>query len=234
MIALALETSAAVGSVALAIDGRSASVDLAERRQTRSLAVEIDGLLVAASRTPRDIDLIAVGLGPGGYTGLRLGVVTARTLAVVLELPILGVPSTAVLAAHPDIPPGRVLVVMDARKGYLYGACYHKAADGMLSEELAPFCRPIDRVAAATAGELVCVGDGAGLLAARLGGSLITLPIDRPRALELLLLAEQRFQRGERDDERTLLPLYLRPAEAELRWRERQADPGGGPGAENS
>ncbi len=231
MITLAIETSATPGSVALEAgpDGADVDVRILDRAggHARALAPAIAALLEARGLAPTRIDRIVVGLGPGGYTGLRLALATAKTLAAVLERPIVGVPSTQVLAAHPVVPVGRVLTVLDAKKGDVYGARYEKVDGGAPRELEAPFVRPAEEVAAVLdPGTFVC-GDGFAALAAHrdpppAGDAGIV-----PRAQELLAIGTARLERGERDEEKSLLPLYLRPSEAELRWERRRREAGG-------
>ena len=234
MIALGIETSARVGSVALLVDGRVESRELAAKRQARSLAHAIDELLSAERLTPRDLGLVAVSIGPGGYTGLRLGLATAKTLVRVLDKPLIGVPSTEVQAASDGLPLGVVLAVLDARKGFLYGARYERRHEAARPVELdPPFCRPIVRVTSMWNPETYVIGDGLPLLRAALPDVRGDAEA-KPTAADLLRVACERHAAGESHDESTVLPLYLRPSEAELRWRERNASAGDEPGKEGS
>ncbi len=224
MIALGLEASARVGSVALyrgeeGRRGQTVEVELGEERgHARALAPAIQDLLAHHGVGPRDLDLIVVGLGPGGYTGVRLALATAKTLSACLEKPLLGVPSTAVLAAHPRVPPGAVLAAVDARHGLVYGGLYHKDEHGLPSEVEAPFLRPAAELLAALAPATFVAGDGCAVLQRAAGRAVPGDATLMPRAGDLLALGLARRARGERDEERTLLPLYLRPSEAEIRY----------------
>lgn len=225
MHVLALETSHPVGSVVLRrADGAIARATLSERGgQARALTPAIGRLLGELGLTPRDLGLVVVGLGPGGYTGLRLGLATAKTLAVVLRIPILGVTSTAVLAASPGVPAGTVLASVEATQDFVYGQSFDKRPDGTLVAGGDPFIEPAEVAAGRVAPGTAVVGSGARLLAAR---GVVVAPGSEelmPRADELLTLGLSRHARGEVDDERALLPLYLRPSEAERLWERRQA-----------
>ncbi|MFZ2014244.1 MAG: tRNA (adenosine(37)-N6)-threonylcarbamoyltransferase complex dimerization subunit type 1 TsaB [Nocardioides sp.] len=127
---LALDTATPFVTVALH-DGEDV---VAERRSEQrmkhgeQLAPLIEAVLADAGVVRQDLTAIAVGTGPGPFTGLRVGLVTARTLAFVLEIPVYGVCSLDVLAveaAHGDDPVGRDFVVAtDARRKEVYLASY--------------------------------------------------------------------------------------------------------------
>lgn len=235
MITLAIETSATPGSVALAVgDGADATIDVRRLDRAgghaRGLAPAIAALLEARGLAAARIDLVIVGLGPGGYTGIRLALATAKTLAVVLERPILGVASTTVLAAHPAVPRGPVLTVLDAKKGDVYGARYQKTEELLPREAEAPFVRAAEEVARSVTPETFVCGDGFAVVAAARDDAPLGDASLVPRAEDLLSVGLERFRRGERDEEKSLLPLYLRPSEAELRWERRQREAEGNDG----
>ena len=113
MLTLAFDTATDVATAALVRDGAV----LGERRSraVRILA-DIEDLLAAAGASSSDVDRLVVGTGPGSYTGLRMGLVTARTLALALEVPVAGVSTLAALAAgSPAASP-----VLDARRGEVF------------------------------------------------------------------------------------------------------------------
>jgi tRNA threonylcarbamoyl adenosine modification protein YeaZ len=93
-------------------------------RHGELLAPGIQRVLEAAGATPRDLTRIAVGVGPGPFTGLRVGIVTARTMAAVLEIPVVGVCTLDVVAAAVTDQPGGFRVATDARRKEVYWATY--------------------------------------------------------------------------------------------------------------
>lgn len=127
MLLLALDTSTPSVGVAVCRDGvvlaRRCVVDA--RRHGELLAVGIRDVLSSAQLTPRQLEGVAVGVGPGPYTGLRIGLVTARSLGNALGIPVHGVCSLDALAlAMEDELPGEYLVATDARRKEVYWARY--------------------------------------------------------------------------------------------------------------
>jgi tRNA threonylcarbamoyladenosine biosynthesis protein TsaB len=125
VLLLALDTATPSVGVALCRDGvelaRHAVVDA--RRHNETLAVGVADVLARAGVTPRQLDGIAVGVGPGPYTGLRVGLMTARALGHALGIGVHGVCSLDVLAAQAGLA-GEFLVATDARRKEVYWARY--------------------------------------------------------------------------------------------------------------
>lgn len=201
MIVLGLDTSTSATAAALRLDdGRTAQMRDDPARgahpghATRLLELARE-LLVAADVGWREIDRIAVGVGPGTFTGLRVGVATARGLAQSLSAELVGVSSLRALAAPALVPespaaegsaPATVLAVIDARRGEVFAAAYESGEDGprelTLPRALAPE-RLADVVAEAEDGlgarrPWLAVGDGAVRFRAQLEPARIAVPQD--------------------------------------------------------
>jgi tRNA threonylcarbamoyl adenosine modification protein YeaZ len=169
---LAFDTSSAAVTVALAdpvsgvVVASSSTVDAL--RHGELLAPAIADALASAGCTPRDLTKIAVGVGPGPFTGLRVGLVTARTMADVLGIEVAGVCSLDILARQSSLTLP-VAVATDARRKEIYWALYDgPAADGSRRRLEGPAVdRPAD-VAHVLAG-LPVIGRGAALYAEVLG-----------------------------------------------------------------
>jgi tRNA threonylcarbamoyladenosine biosynthesis protein TsaB len=141
MLMLAFDTATEVATSALVDDGEV----LAERSsRARTLLEDVDALLRQGGANARDLDALAVGIGPGSFTGVRIGLATARGLALALELPGAGVSTLAALGAG---APGAIPVV-DARRREVFAL-----VDGEPSV-LAPADLTFEP-------GTVCVGDGA-------------------------------------------------------------------------
>lgn len=127
---LALDTSAAISVAVLLGDGRVVERNLLEfRLHAEQLSVVIAAALAGAGVTPTDLTGIAVGTGPGPFTGLRIGLAAARTLAFVLDVPLYGVCSLDALAAQAIqqlelAPDTELIVATDARRREVYWAQY--------------------------------------------------------------------------------------------------------------
>ncbi len=207
---LALDTSTLTEGVAAFEDGRV----VAERRArvaTHSdvLLTMVDEVLRDASWTPKSYDAVACGSGPGSFTGLRIGLATAKGLCFATGKPLLCVPSLEALAAR--APDGKICATLDAHKQEVYAAIY-QVANGhptlIEGEWVLPPNELIPRVAGMT-----LVGDGV-LRYPQLGP-----PLDddgSPRPGDVARLAAVRLQNGESDDLSTSGPRYVRASEAEI------------------
>jgi tRNA threonylcarbamoyladenosine biosynthesis protein TsaB len=220
VILLGIETATARLSAALVgPDGIMASfVAPEERRHTEQLAPAVEDLCRSAGIRPGDLGAVAVDVGPGLFTGLRVGIATAAALASALGIPAVGVTSTDVLA-EPHHRRGRsVVAVVDVRRGELAWARYGPAGG---TPEIGPALITADELMARLAGtgEVVVVGDGV----AGGGDALAALPgihveaAGDPDAAVLAVLARRRLVSGEAviGD---LTPCYLRQADVRIGW----------------
>ncbi len=227
---LALETATPLGGVALVDEwGVLAEATLrAPMRHLEWLLPAVDEMLRGLGLGPAAVEALAVSRGPGGFTGLRIGIATAAAWARTRHVSVLGVGTLEALASVPG-GAGLVLPVLDAHRGEVAGALYRADRDGALTCLVAPLVAPpavlAHEVTAAVGsgkrGEprrVLLVGDGvvrygAALREALGGGATIGGPHLHPRAAAVGLLALPRLLRGERDDPRSLLPIYgRRPA----------------------
>jgi tRNA threonylcarbamoyladenosine biosynthesis protein TsaB len=127
---LILETSGRVGLVGLAHDGgmRSAALD-DSRRHARDLALTIEQLLRDASLQPRDLTGVMVSLGPGSYTGLRVGLASAKALAYATGGKLIAVETFAAIAAQSPPEADQVWVIADALQGQVYHQRFERSGD---------------------------------------------------------------------------------------------------------
>lgn len=221
MIRLAIETSTMTQSVALSVDGTVVATRMVHRRAGHSttLLQSVEGVLADAEVAASDLHDILCGLGPGSFTGVRVGLALARGLGAGLNIPVGGLRST--LAFVGMVPPGtRVAVALDARKGEVYCAVYDSAPSWrcLVSEKTAdPEAFFLEAAALALEGPLVLVGDGMRAFpdAARiLPANVPILDALRVPLAEGLLIAAapERIQYA---GVHPLEPCYIRPSDAE-------------------
>lgn len=222
MIEVALETSFREASVAVRVDGQLAEASLdPEGAHASELLPRLDELLRAHGAEPRRIDAVFVGVGPGSYTGLRVGIATALGLARGAEAKLRGEPSAEVLLAR-ELEPGQTgSYLLDARQDQLYFARYANE-DGVLRELDAPrVLSPAEARAAlrSDGGPIYC--DAGAPLAAGLDGSLAARVRQGffPRASALLELASKRLESLGPHAPQDVAPLYLREFQAKERRR---------------
>jgi tRNA threonylcarbamoyladenosine biosynthesis protein TsaB len=224
---LGLDTATAVASVGICCNGRV----LAERRsagtngRAADLPVLVAETLADAGLDVSDIDAVAISIGPGSFTGLRVGLGFAKGLAYARRLGLVGVSTLRALAsAH--LEDGAALVCLDARRGESYVGLYVRTAGGEIAERLGPCAMTLEaagRLAEEVSdeGRTIVLGDGAfrrieAFRAASLRGArLLSLQEAPPRGGVVARLGEERLIRGETEAIETLVPLYVRPAAAE-------------------
>ncbi len=227
---LAADTSTSCGSVAL-IDFNESThqgVLLAEYLITRTethnrrLLPEIDRILKSTGLTLDDIDAFAVGTGPGSFTGLRIGVTTFKTLAWSLEKPLKGVPSLMALARQFTYFQGFICPMIDARKGEVYWAIFESQGNGGISLVHPYSVDTPDIVARSISGVTIFCGDG-WLLYREFFREHLAGKIFEPgpefhvvRASVIASIAAEDFSKGDRDSPVTMVPVYVRPSEAEI------------------
>ena len=213
-IGLALETSGETGTVALDDQDPPRVVRFTEgMAHGKLLLPSVEDLLKQAGlRRP---DYVAVGIGPGSYTGLRIGVTVARTLAWTWECPLLGIGSLTALALEAGWQARPVVTLVDARQGEVYAAAY-RWQGGLPRVIHGPVIGVPDELRPDLPAEAAWVGDGC-----RAFGVKPLVEATQATASGILRLARERFLRGERDRIPTVLPMYLRPSEAERRLEAR-------------
>ncbi len=221
-LALAIDTSGAVEALTV-VQGDLVLADQRVRRPRRrgtALGVAIAALLDSVGRSPSDLTAITVGLGPGAFTGLRVGIATAHGLARALDIPLFGFDSTLGLACAPLGHTGETVVVLDARRDEVYSAFYTPG------ESLPVVTVPTMLHSPAELGTLLSsrapallLGDGARLYSDVL---LAEAPQHRvaglhPSGPALAAVARDtihRFEAGERPPIASIQPVYLRDHDA--------------------
>lgn len=204
MTFLAMDTSGAVCVLALAEDdGAVRAVSLFESRRTLSVRLlgEVDGLLTRNRLALEDMTAFAAGLGPGSFTGVRVGVTTAKTLAQVTDRPLVGVGTLDAYAQSLARLEGAVMPVLPSRRGEVYAALY-RGGEGIEAPFAAPLAEAEARLEAS--GVLLC-GDTAAL--PDWHGPALHQGWTPPEGLAQI--AARRLRNGDADDFLSLVPLYV-------------------------
>lgn len=231
MLVLGFDTTGPFLSVGLT-DGKSPLAEisaLGARIHSVRLLPVIKDVLAAAGFTCNDLTGVAVAGGPGSFTGLRIGMTAAKTLAQVLGLPVVGISSLDILAYPLTRNGGTVLVLLPARRGEVYAALYEGPAEIPVGTPRNIDLAQLPEVlSAATAGPVLCAGEAvvpyANELREILGERLRLAPpaINCPRGTVVAQLGAARLARGEGEDPLRLQPSYLRLSAAELVWQARR------------
>lgn len=130
---LAIETATESCSAAVLEDGRLfARSELAPRRHAELLLPMCEELLAEAGLKRRNLDAIAVGCGPGAFTGVRLAISVAQGIALALDIPVVAISSLAALAMQAPDNGAAILAVIDARMGEIYAGAFRRTADGLV------------------------------------------------------------------------------------------------------
>jgi tRNA threonylcarbamoyladenosine biosynthesis protein TsaB len=220
---LILETSSQAAQVALAEGGRlldARRLDEA-RRHARDLAPAVRDLLAAQGWRPRELDAVLVSRGPGSYTGLRVGLMSAKALAYATGCALLALDTFAAIALQAPAQALTLDVVADAQQDKVYVQRFARTAGGeAFAASAALAIRPVAEWLPSLPQEGWVTGPGLRKHAARLPERIDVVPARDwdPKAEALLALGLGRYRRGERDDLWAVEPLYLRPSSAEEQW----------------
>jgi len=231
VLILGIET--ATERVSVAIGGHEGVIGLFEvtkgRRHAETLVPAIEFVCRQAGIELAEFSVVAVDVGPGLFTGMRVGLAAAKSIAQALRVPMIGISSLDLLAfpcRHTD----RVVVpVIDARKNEVFSAMYRQVPGG-LQQVAEPTVGPVDDLVAdllARSQDVLCVGDGARRYREEIldgfhcefGGD------DHPSAAPLVQLAHARALREEWVNPWEIEPIYLRAPDAQINWSTRAARP---------
>lgn len=225
MIWLGIDTANTPLSVAIVKDGlilAEVNSSMSVNHSLRAMPV-IEELFATVQMQPKNIDAIAVSEGPGSYTGVRIGVTIAKTLAWTLKKPLVGVSSLRALAANALYFDGIICPIVDARRNNVYAGLYENV-NGLLTsvqedghfaiEDLLDSLAQSGRSVLFVGKDVVMYED---MIIEKLQESAVIapFPLQLPRASSLIMIAEQTEQE---ENTHAFTPEYRRIAEAEANW----------------
>ena len=194
------------------------------RHHTETLLPALEKLFLLTGYTPREVDLLACTIGPGSFTGLRIGVSTVKGLALAMARPVVGVSTLEALAVNADSSRELICPMLDARKNQVYTSLYKRGPEGLpesaIPEKLVDvtkFLHDLDDR------EIVFLGDGAIRHEKLIGETLKERAVlcgrnqKRLLASAVGLIGLHRYRHGAIFDARTFAPNYLRLSEAEVK-----------------
>jgi tRNA threonylcarbamoyladenosine biosynthesis protein TsaB len=208
-LVLAVETTSSTGSLCIAeINGASATILAAERWQKKSTHSEvITNQLLSALKYAEielsDLTHLAIDVGPGSFTGIRVGLNLIRTLAYSLDLPTRSITSLELFAFQALSPGDSAVIAIPAIQGYFYAACFARRKDGV--EMLSP-AESLDKA-------------GIEKLMAKTKVEKLAFPNEEPKAESIIQLLMSDFKKANFLQWKDVLPLYIRASEAEEKLR---------------
>lgn len=230
MIILGIETATQqVGCAVGGYEGVLASFHSTRgRRHAETLAPAIEFVCRQAQLEMKEISIVAVDVGPGLFTGMRVGIATAKAIAQALRVPMIGLSSLDLLAFPVRHTSRLIAAVIDAKRGEVYTALYRHVPGGL--QRLGPYrvCPPSDLAADLMARneDVLLVGDGALRYTAVFDDARHVEQADagfaRPSAAALVELAHPQALREEFVQPSELEVMYLRKSDAEINWAHRE------------
>lgn len=224
---LAIETATLVSSVALATaDTLLAEITLQTKKTHSELLMpHIAKIMDMAGVSKAEITAVAVSIGPGSFTGLRIGLATAKSLAYAMNVPLVGVPTLAALAYGCFVPGAILSPILDAQKGNVYQALF-EWQNGELKELMPATVIGIDEALSSVAqynAPVILMGESAAAHREKIKQmdnhlALAAPHMIIPRASSVAGLGHIMIKQGIQHDVMALEPLYIRRSEAEVLW----------------
>lgn len=240
MYVLGIDTATMVCGIGLADQGRIVAEMNLHTRKTHSerLMPMIQQMIADAELTPQDLSGIAVSIGPGSFTGLRIGITTAKSMAFALRVPVVGIPTLEALAAQFPYSGYLICPIIDAQKGNVYTALYR--TDGGYPQRINEYqvLSMNDAVQhMLSCGQPVIITGEISEFHDQVQNAVDTSSIlhlapashRMPRGSIIAALGLRQLLKGQGEDPDTLTPFYLRRSEAEVLWERRHCggDSGG-------
>lgn len=210
---------------------RAHSMLASDRRHAESLTPMIQFIMSQADTEMSALSAIAVDVGPGLFTGMRVGMAAAQSIAWALELPMVGICSLDAVAMNAEWSDQLVAASLDARRGEVYWALYRMRGIGVEPQRITePIVTSPEDLAihlADRADDVVCVGSGftrhADMFSSLPWAQCVGTTADFPTAPNIVHLASHRIAVDDTTMPGAIEPIYLRAPDAEINWAVRQA-----------
>lgn len=217
---LGIDTSGLTGSVALARDGEvleRRTLEPSARRHAQALVADIAALFQICRLKPTDLSAVGVVRGPGSFTGLRVGVVCAKTVSYALKIPVISLDAFDVVAAQCPDDLASVWIVDDAQRGELFVGRYRRTDGDCWRREGERFLRPAREWLSSLPVDDVVLGPGVAKIPEEIAAPRILREesLCRPFAETVCRMTEQKLLAGDIDDCWALVPFYVRASAAE-------------------
>lgn len=220
---LALDTATAVCGVAVHVDGHLIAQRVIHQglTHTKVLMTTIDSVLQQSGLDLTDLDALVVTKGPGSFTGLRIGISTAKGLSMATGKPLVGISTLSVLAHQAPVGTDWVCPMIDARRSEVYWALYQREGD-LLRQVMAESAGPVHDPLKAIKGPCLFIGNGAKQYAEAITEQSVhavhmaSMQSHTIAPGVLAGLGQKRMEQGVAGTLDSLTPVYLRKSDAEL------------------
>ncbi|MFA4889852.1 MAG: tRNA (adenosine(37)-N6)-threonylcarbamoyltransferase complex dimerization subunit type 1 TsaB [Candidatus Omnitrophota bacterium] len=219
---LAIDTSTAYFTLGIYDAGKVYEYNLELGRKLSALLHSvIKQALEAASLSVKDIDYFACGLGPGSFTGMRIGIACAKGLSWARKKPVIGICSLDILAKNAPRAPGEIIVAIDAKRSLIYCGIFNNKSGRLIRKQSYKLLSADSLEKIIKPGSLI-LGDGLSLyrekfLKAASGVKFLDKDCWYPKAHNLIELALERIKTKKLDNPFTLNPLYLYPQDCQVK-----------------
>lgn len=225
---LAIETSSVVSSVAVLENNRTLAEVTTESKLTHSktLVPHIEMVLNLANKKREDIEKVAVSIGPGSFTGLRIGLAAGKAISYGLNVPIYGAPTLKTLAYHFPVPNLKLVATMDAQKNMVYRESYEFVENKLqVLDELKVITLDVAREELLHSNKpIMLLGECAKKLFNGLENNNVMLAPFYARNPRAALVGKYALLEDNPDNVMNLEPLYVRRSEAEELWEKRHGN----------
>ena len=221
---LGIDTTTKFLCLGLYVDGKTYEYNLETGRSLSVLLVPtIQRVIAAAGLKIADIDYFACGLGPGSFTGMRIGLATVKGLSVVRNKPVVGISTLDILAEDVLMNNSLSVPAIDARRGLIYCGSY-KRERGLMKRKSELLLLSLDEFVIKFPNRTIILGDAAALYKDKMlsrikGASILDKDYWFPKAHNLIELALAKIKTRNFSSAQTVKPIYLYPQECQIKKR---------------